>query len=170
MGAPLLCRHLDLSLHVSSAARVKQAHLGTNQCNRHYPKTPDSCFFLWAMEGVKHGSSGLFDVGGGSTARGIQPRLRQVPSALTLNSSSTAEAGCIFLLNRGQFPLLFPSENSPLPLISSTSLARVSLSSLSILDISTFSENQQEGRQDSLLKVEIVRQRLPKVMIKKQKE
>lgn len=62
-----------------------------------------------------------------------------------------------FLLNRGQFPLLFPSENSPLPLISSTSSIRVSLSTLSILDASISTVNQQEGRQDSLLKVGIAR-------------
>lgn len=97
-------------------------------------------------------------------------RLGQAPGALTLNSSSTAEAGCIFLLNRRQFPLLFPSKNSPLPLISSTSLARVSLSSLSILGTSKSAENQQEGRQDSLLKVENAKLQDHLKMLKKQKE
>lgn len=62
-----------------------------------------------------------------------------------------------FLLNRGQFSLLFCSENSPIPLMFSTSSTRVSLSTLSILDASISTVNQLEGRQDSLLKVGIAR-------------
>lgn len=58
-------------------------------------------------------------------------------------------------ISREQFPL-FPSENSPLPLISFTS-SRVSLSTLSILDASISTINQQDGIQDSLLKVRIAR-------------
>lgn len=111
---------------------------------------------------------------GGVAATKSQPHDKplwgRAPGALTLNSSSTAEARCIFLLNRGQFPLIFPSKISPLPLISSTSLARVSLSSLSILDTSMSAVNQQEGRQDSLWKVEIARLGGCLKMIKQQKE
>ena len=145
--------------------------------DRHYPKTdnpwpqiPVSFCGQWREPRMAAQVSLVVVVGlqlstrnsaGGVAATKSQPhdkpRLGEAPGALTLNSSSAAEARCIFLLDRGQFPLLFPSESSPLPLISSTSLARVSLSSLSILDTSVSAENQREGRQNSLLKVEIAR-------------
>lgn len=75
VGAHLLRRALRLSPGVPSAAETKQARLGTNRCDRHYPQDPK---FL-SLSVDNGGSSGVFGVGGGSTAGGIQLGVLQPP-------------------------------------------------------------------------------------------
>lgn len=168
VGAHLQCSHPDLSLGVSGAVRGEQAGqvLTTANHGRRYPKThnPQPQIHLsfreqWRGPAQEDVISGAFGAGSGSTDKhqeftweccSHQTPTHEKPSwdkpqCFDLRQLSHSRSRMHFLLNRGQFPLLFPSENSPLPLISSTSSIRVSLSTLSILDASISTVNQQRG-------------------------